>query len=204
MWWAPTFKRQIDVSQGERKIGEGETMWREKAAFSACVSDHAHVYKRGREEEGSGREKRESLKWDSKYRSAQIDIAITKKAISQLGIYLHTLEQGCSPATVSLRLARQRLIHKRSMRKGHHWAVTVHTLTMTSPSIVHVAHISRERNPSCWQGKNENKLPKRKAEVYLYKQAYCTHKKNDRDKKKISSSSLVWSRWCLLEFPYQL
>lgn len=33
--------------------------------------------------------------------NAQIDIAITKKAIPQLGIHLHTLEPGCSPATVS-------------------------------------------------------------------------------------------------------
>lgn len=128
-------------------------------------------------EEGSGREIRESLKWDSKDRSAQIDIAITKKAIPQLGIHLHTLERGCSPATVSLRLARRRLIHKRSTRKGHHWAVTAHTLTMKSPSIVHVAHTTRERNPSCWQGKNENKLPKRKAEVYLHIQTCCAQKK---------------------------
>lgn len=46
-------------------------------------------------------ERNKSLKWDSKERSAQIDIAITKKATPLLGIHLHTLVAGCSPTTVS-------------------------------------------------------------------------------------------------------
>lgn len=51
------FKRRINVSQGERKNrGEGETMRREEAADSACVSERA------REEEESLREITESLK----------------------------------------------------------------------------------------------------------------------------------------------
>lgn len=147
-------------SRRMKNRGEGETMRRETVADSARVWAGACVQQKKRK---AGREIRESLKWDSKDRSAQIDIAITKKAIPQLGIHLHTLEPGCSPATVSLRLAQQvshtQARHAKRSSLGSHCA---HTLTMKTPSIVHVAHTTGERDPSFWQGKNKKLIPKKK------------------------------------------
>lgn len=100
----------------------------EGASGRLCV----RVWACAREEEECGRAIGESLKWESKDRSAQIDIAITRKAIPQLQIHLHALELGCSPATVPLRSAHQHLIH---MRKDRHQVVTMHTLTVKIPSM---------------------------------------------------------------------
>lgn len=128
-------------SRREKNWGRRDNTKGESGRFCVCLSTCIIA----REEEERGRELRESPKWDSKERSAQIDIAITKKAIPQLGIYLHTLEPGCSSATLSLRLAWQCLIQKRSTQKGCHWAVTVCTLTMKTTSIVLIAHTTRGR-----------------------------------------------------------
>lgn len=84
------FKRQCNVSQGEqrKKIwGSRDNAEGESSRLCVCLSMCAWA----REEEVSMREIRESLKWDDKDRKAQIDIAITKKTILQLGIHLHTL-----------------------------------------------------------------------------------------------------------------
>lgn len=88
---------------------------------------------------GGGRRMREirgDLKLDSRERRAQIDIAITQKAIPQLGIHLHILESGCSLATFSLRLFLHCLIYKSSVPKGHHWAFAAHKVkTLLVPHV---------------------------------------------------------------------
>lgn len=74
---------------GKQRQCEG----RGSSRLCVCLSMCAWARKKEREE--SSREIRERLKWDSKDRKAQIDIAITKKTISQLGIHLHTLGLRC-------------------------------------------------------------------------------------------------------------
>lgn len=89
-------ERRINVSQGEWKNWGKQRQCGGRGSSRLCVCLSMCAWAREKERERkSGGEIRESLKWDSKDRKAQIDIAITKKTISQLGIHLHTLGLRC-------------------------------------------------------------------------------------------------------------
>lgn len=166
-------------------------MRRDKVADCVCVCVCLSTCASAEEEEESGREIRESLKWDSTDRSAQIDIAITKKAIPQLGIHLHTLNPGFSTATVSLRLAQRRLIHKRSTQKGHRWAVTAHTLTMKIPSAVLCCSYNQRKRFNYMAG--EKLTVKKTISQSLYTGTF--------NEKWLTDRAFLSLR-CLLEFPH--
>lgn len=101
MCWTPTCSsaESMWVKESEKSgwgggdNAEGESSRHQTLRVCLSTSKCVCEWERERKEENR-REIRESLKWDSKDRSAQIDIAITKKAIPQLGIHLHTLESG--------------------------------------------------------------------------------------------------------------
>lgn len=201
--WTPTCSSAESMWDKEREKNQGkERQCRGIKWQTVCVCVCLSTCASAGEEEESGREIRESLKWDSTDRSAQIDIAITKKAIPQLGIHLHTLKPGCSPATVSLRLAQQRLIHKQSTQKGHHWAVTAHTLTMKIPSCLLWCVEPEEEVyiPAKWEKLTQTPTKETRSQslqLHAMKKDWRT-----RRQRRISFPSLVWRLQCLLEFPH--